>query len=100
MKRPPRITAFRPLHHHWLRLWFDDGAIMDVDFGPLIAWGPVFETLRSDYAVFQQARVEEGNVVWPGDIGFCPDVLYGRYEPESGTKFERRVIRTGSGSVA
>jgi Protein of unknown function (DUF2442) len=98
--RPAEITAVRTLFDHWLRLWFADGAIVDVDVWPLISEGQVFEALRADRAVFEQVHVDGGTIAWPGDVDFCPDVLYGHYEPECGTKFGRRVIRAGSGSVA
>jgi len=98
--RPPRVTAVRPLHDHWLRLWFDDGAIIDVDAWPIISWGEVFAPIRTDRSVFEQVRAEHGTIAWPGEVDLCPDVLYGKGEPADGTRFERRVIRAGSGSAA
>lgn len=95
----PRVTDLRLLHDHWLRLWFSDGAIIDVNAGPIIATGPVFEPIRADRSVFEQVRVdhESGTIVWPGDVDLCPDVLYGRYEPASGKRFERRIVRVAPG---
>ena len=98
--KPPRVTEVHPLHDHWLRLWFDDGAIIDIDAWPIISWGEVFEPIRNDRAVFERVHVEGGTIAWPGEVDLCPDVLYGRYEPESGTRFERRVIRAGSSGPA
>jgi hypothetical protein len=99
--KPPRVTEVRSLHDHWLRLWFDDGAIIDIDAWPIISWGEVFEPIRDDRAVFEQVHVDGGTIVWPGEVDLCPDVLYGRYEPADGTRFERRVVRAGtSGSAA
>lgn len=95
--RCARVTAVRTLHDHWLRLWFDDGAIIDVDAWPIVSWGEVFEPIRNDRAVFEQVHVAHGTVTWPGEVDLCPDVLYGYGEPASGTRFERRVVRAGSG---
>lgn len=97
---PACVTAVRPLHDRWMRLWFEDGAVIDVDVAPLIAQGEIFEHIRNDRAVFEDMYLDGGSVVWRGDIGFCPDVLYGHYEPGDGTRFERRVVRSGSDSSA
>lgn len=94
------VTDVRVLHDHWLRLWFEDGAIIDVNAWPLIADGEVFEPIRSDRAVFEQVRCDGWSIVWPGEVDICPDVLYGYGEPADGTRFERRVVRPGRGSVA
>lgn len=96
-----RITDLRLLHDHWLRLWFADGAIIDVDAGPIIATGSVFDLIRSDRSVFEQVRVdrEVGTIVWPGEVDLDPDVLYGRHEPASGKRFARRVVRPAPGAV-
>jgi hypothetical protein len=92
-----RIADVRPLADHWLRLWFADGAIIDVDAWPIIADGEVFEHIRADRAVFDRVRADGWTIVWPGDVDLCPDVLYGHGEPASGTRFARRVVRPGSG---
>ena len=100
MIRPPRITDVRVLPDRWLRLWFTDGAIVDVDAKPMVAGGGVFAQIEGDDAVFERVRVQGGTICWPGEVDVCPDVLYGRGEPEDGTRFERRVVRPGHGSVA
>jgi Protein of unknown function (DUF2442) len=97
---PARIIDVQPLHGHWLRLWFADDAIIDVDAGPLIGDGEVFAHIRASRAVFEQVHADGWTIVWPGEIDLCPDVLYGHGEPADGTRFERRVIRAGSGSAA
>lgn len=97
----PRVTELRLLHDHWLRLWFSDGAIIDVDTGPIIATGPVFAPIRGDRSVFEQVRVdpEAGTIAWPGGVDLCPDVLYGWAEPVSGKRFARRVVRAAPGAA-
>jgi hypothetical protein len=94
--RPAEVVDVRPLHDRWLRLWFADGAIIEIDAGPLVAGGGVFAHIEADLAVFQQVHVDGGGIAWPGEIDICPDVLYGHGEPEDGTRFERRVVRPAS----
>lgn len=95
--KPAVITDVQVLHDHWLRLWFADGAIIDVDAWPLIDGGGVFEPIRADRAVFEQVQADGWTIVWPGEVDLCPDVLYGHGEPADGTRFERRVIRPATG---
>lgn len=44
---------------------------------------------------FESVRVnpEKGTVEWPGEVDLDPEVLYGRHEPASGERIERRTIR-------
>lgn len=99
--KPPRITDVRPLHDRWLRLWFSDGAIIEVDAAPLLD-GPVFDSIRADRDLFEQVAVdaELGTITWPGEADLDPDVLYGRHTPDPPVAFERRVIRTVPGAAA
>jgi uncharacterized protein DUF2442 len=99
--RPPRITKALPLADHWLRLWFSDGAVVEVDVAPLLE-GPVFAQIRSDADLFEQVAVDRelGTITWPGDLDLDPDVLYGKHEPDPPIAFERRVIRAAHGSAA
>lgn len=96
-----RIIKVRVLHDddHWLRLWFEDGAIVDVDVGPLM-WGDAFEHIRANRALFEEVRADGLTIVWPGNVDLSPSMLYGHYEPASGTRFERRVVHPGRGSAA
>jgi hypothetical protein len=57
-----------------LRLELSDGRTVDRDVGGLLV-GPVFEEIRSNRCVFEQARAEAGTVVWPNGADLCPDVL-------------------------
>ena len=45
--------------------------------------------------VFEQVAVnpESGTVERPGDVDLDPELLYGRYEPASGHRIERRTVR-------
>jgi Protein of unknown function (DUF2442) len=84
---------------HWLRLWFEDGAIIEVDVWPLLARGEAFEHIRSNRALFEEVRADGWTIAWPGNVDLSPDMLYGKYEPASSTRFERRVVHAGLDSV-
>lgn len=95
---PAEITDLLLLDDDWLRLWFADGAIIDVDAEAIIATGEVFAPLRADRALFGQVRVNpvSGTIEWPGEVDLCADVLYGHAEPANGKRFGRRVVRAAS----
>jgi Protein of unknown function (DUF2442) len=90
-----RIEAVKPLEDHWLRLWFTNGAVKDVNLGEALAGGGVFEPIYRDREVFEQVRVspETRTIEWPGQVDLDPDVLYGLFEPEGKIRIERRVLR-------
>jgi hypothetical protein len=96
--KSPRITDVEPLEERWLRLSFSDGAIVEVDVGPLLV-GPVFERIRVDSATFGAVKLdpELGTVVWGNEADLDPDVLYGHYEPDPPVAFARRVVRPAQG---
>jgi hypothetical protein len=69
-----RIKQVVPLPGHRLRLTLSNGAVVERGVGKYLV-GPVFDTIRTDPAVFAQVRVDHGTVVWPGEVDLCPDVL-------------------------
>lgn len=89
-----RITRVEPLHDRWLRLWFSDGAVKDVDLSGLLSRGGVLAGIRDDRSVFEQVRVnpESRTVEWPGEVDLDPDVLYGRAASASGVSITRRTV--------
>ncbi len=60
-----------------LRVTYDDGQTITVDFDPVIRQGGVFAPL-ADPAFFARAAVDpRGRAVsWPGEIDFCADALW------------------------
>jgi hypothetical protein len=90
-----KITRVEPRHERWVRLWFSDGAVKDVNLAGLLARGGVFTTIRDDRAVFEAVRVnpESQTIEWPGEIDLDPGVLYGRADPASGITLARQNIR-------
>ena len=77
------------------RATFTDGAVKEIDLGEVLAAGGVFAPIRDSRELFDQVRVnpESGTVEWPGEVDLDPEVLYGRFEPASGHRIERRTIR-------
>lgn len=90
-----RITDVEPLEDLRIRATFSDGAIKEVDLSALFGEGGVFVPLRDRREIFEQVRVnpESHTVEWPGEVDLDPDVLYGRFEPASGARLERKTIR-------
>ncbi len=69
-----RIRDVVPLEGFRLRLTLTDGRVIDRDVTRLLV-GPIFESIRSDRALFGKVRAEAGTVVWPNGADLCPDVL-------------------------
>ena len=68
------FTHVEPVALLALRVQFADGTVGRVRFEPSHLTG-VFSALK-DPLVFQQARVEDGFVTWPGDLDLAPDAMY------------------------
>jgi hypothetical protein len=84
-----------PLEGHRIRATFSDGAIKEIDLSELLAAGGVFAPIYEQREIFEQVHVnpESRTVEWPGEVDLDPEVLYGRYEPASGHRIQRRTIR-------
>jgi hypothetical protein len=77
-----RIQAATPLEGRRLRLTLNDGTIVERDITELIAWGPVFERLKTDDDYFRKVRIRYGTVVWPGDVDIAPEtMIWGDEDP-------------------
>jgi hypothetical protein len=89
------VTEVEALDGHWIRATFSDGAVKEIGLGELLAGGGVFTPLYERRDVFERLTVnrESGTVEWPGEVDLDPEVLYGRYEPASGHRIERRTVR-------
>jgi hypothetical protein len=75
----PRITHVRHVQDYRLELTFSNGVQAELDFRDrIVGRGGVFAPLE-DLDFFRRVRVdpEIGTLVWPNDVDFCPDVLYG-----------------------
>ncbi len=76
------VTAVEIIKGRVVRLEFSDGSERVVDLMPFL-WGPAFEEIAADDAVFAQVRVDPdiGTIVWPNGADLDPDVLHGDHEP-------------------
>ncbi len=89
------VTDVEPLEGLRVRATFSDGAVKEIDLSEVLGRGPVFAPIRERREVFEQVRVnpETRTVEWPGEVDLDPEVLYGRFEPASGARIERRTVR-------
>ena len=64
---------------HTLWLEFENGERRVFDMKPYLGQNP-FQSLKT-IALFLQARVELGTVVWPGNLDIAPETLLARSIP-------------------
>ena len=69
-----RVRTATPLDGRRLRLTLTDGAVVERDVQDLL-WGPVFDRLRTDDALFRRVRARYGTVTWPGNLDLAPETL-------------------------
>lgn len=102
MKELTEVTDVRPLEGYWIRVTFSDGAVKDIGLEDVISGGGIFAPIRDDRTIFEQVRVnrELGVVEWPGEVDLDSDVLYGPFEPASGVRVERRLVKGPTLSAA
>jgi hypothetical protein len=70
----PRVSGVRHVRDHVLSLRFADGLEGEVDLADRLH-GNLLEPLR-DVAMFAQASVDGGIVVWPNGLDWSPETLY------------------------
>lgn len=69
-----RVKDAAALPGRQLRLTLSDGSVVERDIEALL-WGPVFERLCTDDALFSRVRARHGTVTWPGDLDLAPETL-------------------------
>jgi hypothetical protein len=76
------ITAVHVIEGRTVELTFADGSSRVVDLAPLL-WGPAFEEIAREDALFAQIAVDQdlGTIGWPNGADLDPDVLHGDFEP-------------------
>jgi hypothetical protein len=90
MLRVRRATA---IEGHRLRLTLTNGDVVERDIDALL-WGPVFELLRTNDALFRRVTTRAGTVAWPGDVDLDPGVLiWGGPAPQDPALHPPRVLR-------
>ncbi len=76
------VTEVRVLARYVVALTFADESERVIDLEPLL-WGPVFEPLLADYALFRQVVVdaEAGTIAWPNGADISPRTLFAESRP-------------------
>jgi len=71
-----RIRTVKPMSKLRVRIELTDGTRKTIDLEPYFR-GPIFESLRSDPALFRSVTVDRelGTIVWPNGADIDPDVL-------------------------
>lgn len=68
------VIEVKPIYPLGLQVKFADGTEGRVQFEPSHLTG-VFEALKNP-VVFDQAHIDNGAVVWPGNLDLAPDAMY------------------------
>ena len=81
-EEPVSVISVEVVRDFVLRFFFSDGSSRELDLEGNL-WGPVFEPLRDDPALFAQVKVDHelGTIVWPNGADMDPVVLHGSAEP-------------------
>jgi hypothetical protein len=89
------ITDVVPMDGLRIRVTFSDDAVKEIDLSDLMAQGGVFAPIRDRRELFEKVSInpETHTMEWPDEVDLDPEVLYGRFEPASGARIERRTIR-------
>jgi len=71
-----RVESFEIIGPYQLRVKFDDGMVITIDFKPVLA-GELYSPLR-DLNVFNQVKIdpEVYTLVWPNGADFDPATLH------------------------
>ena len=68
------IRTVEPLTGRLVRLTLSDGTVVERDLTDLL-FGPVFDPIVEDEALFRRVHVDYGTLVWPGDVDIAPETL-------------------------
>ena len=75
------VVYVKPYTNYHLLVEFENGEKRLFDMSSLIEKQP-FNKVKG--SIFMAARVENGTVVWPGNIDIAPETLYDRSSPSTG----------------
>jgi len=76
---PPKVVDVKPNEDHTLLLTFTNGEARLFDARGLLKY-EIYKPLES-IAFFNLAKVDNGGIVWPGDLDLCYHTLYPESEP-------------------
>ena len=75
-----RVNAVTPLDGFRAMVVFENDSRREIDLEPYL-YGPVFEQVRNDPAVFRSMKGEGGTIAWSNGADIDPDVLYYGLKP-------------------
>jgi hypothetical protein len=75
-----RVRSVTPLTGFRVLIAFENNTEREIDLEPYLH-GPVFESIRSESALFRAMRIEGGTIAWPNGADIDPDVLYYGLQP-------------------
>lgn len=70
-----RISDVRPLEGRVVQLTLTDGSVVERDLSGLLDGVGVFERISFDDAAFREVSVDDGTLVWPGEVDIAPETL-------------------------
>jgi hypothetical protein len=70
------VISVEPLSEYKLKLKFENDEIRIFDMKSLLEKNPF--TILKDWNLYKMVRVENGTIVWPGDIDIASETLYDR----------------------
>jgi Protein of unknown function (DUF2442) len=75
MEVPPMVTKVKVVRPYVLDLEFSDGTRREVDLGPEIQRGKIYDALKHP-EFSAQAYTDGDTVAWPNGADFAPESLY------------------------
>lgn len=75
-----RVEAVEALGGYNVRVTFQDQTQKEIDLAPFL-WGPIFEPIRNDAAMFGSVKAVGGTIGWDNGADIDPDVLYYDLKP-------------------
>lgn len=81
-----QIVEVEPLTARIVRLTLSDGSVVDRDLADVL-WGPVFERIAREDAVFREVHVRNGTIAWSEEADLAPEtVIWGTWPPRQGQR--------------
>ena|SRR5205085_6826902 len=75
-----RVEAVEVLEGYNVRVTFQDQTQKEIDLAPFL-WGPIFEPIRNDAAIFKSVKVLGDTIGWDNGADIDHDVLYYDLKP-------------------
>jgi hypothetical protein len=78
------IADVEPLEGRTVRVTLSDASVVVRDLGDLLDGAGVFARISSDDHAFREVYVENGTLVWPGEVDIAPETVIwdGPYPPD------------------